>query len=74
MKDRKAYGEGNEGTHHLEVWDLQDKWQGPPLEELSLSQDKTKIERTQVSLTICAKFSFYFKFQCPNTWNKAPYL
>jgi len=25
MKDRKAYGEGNEGTHHLEVWDLQDK-------------------------------------------------
>ena len=79
-KEWKRWEEGslwrwkwNEHTT-LSLGVLQDEWWGSSLEELSLSQDKTKVERTQVSFIVCADFLFYLKFQCVNTWDKTPYL
>jgi len=69
----KAYGDSKEENTPLGVWILQDKCGGLLLEEPCSHKIRPKL-RAHKSLTNCAKFHLFYKFQHENTWSKAPYL
>jgi len=57
----------------LGVWIPQDKCGGSPLEEPHSHRIRPKL-RAHKSVTNCAEFPFFYKFEHENLWSKTSYL
>jgi len=72
-KGKKAYGDGQEWTRHLECGFSKISEEGCHLKNSHSRKIRPKLGEHK-SHTICVEFSFYIKIQHKNTWSKTPYL